>query len=131
MPHPAKYEYRGVMYTVAQLSKISGVSEGIMRKRLRTGWCVEDAVEIRYEPRYKVVDESLRGKTLLVYFAMPLASVVSEMQPILHKPYIAVPRNNQERSHRNKDYYVIQLDNGKPLIVYPHEFEVIRAAEGE
>lgn len=46
-------EYRGGVYTVAELSRISGVRQNTLLYRLRRGWTVEDAVTRPLQQRRK------------------------------------------------------------------------------
>lgn len=40
------YEYNGKLYSVKELSKISGISEKTLYKRLKRGWNISETVEI-------------------------------------------------------------------------------------
>ena len=53
-------EYKGEKYTIAELSRLSGKSQGVIRTRIKKfGYSVEDAVE---QPLYKIKGERTSGK---------------------------------------------------------------------
>lgn len=127
----AKYCYNGEYYTVADLSRLTGLSISSLYNRLKSGWNVEDAVETPVEECCtQTLEERWRGKTLSILFHEPIPEVFSEMQPMLEKVYIAIPSiHNGGKEHGGKQHFVITLDNGKPLIVYPGEFEIVGEVE--
>ena len=122
------YVYRGNEYSMTGLVELSGLSEGILYRRInKEKWSVEDAVETPKSHRqHHHLEPGLGGKRLVVTFVRPIASVIECMQPRLHKEYVAEPSSCSSPASRTKIYYVITLDNGKPLIVYPDEFAVVR-----
>lgn len=42
-----KYEYKGVLYTINELSEMSGISPPAIRWRLRDGYSLEEALQIK------------------------------------------------------------------------------------
>ena len=121
------YNYRGTEYSMAGLVELSGLSEGILYRRIRKeGWSVETAVETPRVHRCQHLEPRWKGKPLIVMFNEPVLSVFSWMQPILHKEYLAKPFDGTLPAGSAKAYYIITLDSGKPLIVYPNEFVVVR-----
>lgn len=122
-----EYLYRGKNYTVAELSKLRGLSMSVIHNRLKSGWSVEKAVETPYDGSSPMaIEERWRGKKLRIVFHRPISEVFQHMQPTLGKEYAAIPCIHATgKSGGCKMNYVITLENGKPLIVYPGEFEII------
>ena len=75
-----------------------------------------------------MVDKKWDGKTLEVVFRKRVP-VFQHMQPSLGKVYIAEPGvNNTSLRGGCKQHFLITLESGNKLIVYPDEFEVIGEA---
>lgn len=69
--------------------------------------------------------EQREARYFRVRFRRPIAAVNSDMQPKVMKEYImkAVGSLNAQ------PVYIVPLENGRPLIVYKDEFEVLSLAE--
>ena len=128
MSSPKKYWYMDKQYTLQELSEIGNISISALRTRIKLGWDIEEAVTKPLEEKYATVDPQWRGKPLIVMFTSPLSSVKQNMQPRMNKEYIARPNQSRVSSGRSREYFIINLENGLPLIVYPKEFEVLREA---
>lgn len=125
-----QYCYKGEYYGIAELSRMSGKSPSLIRGRLMRGWSIEDAVDMPEAGTENQVAECWRGKRLCVVFRESLVNVFPAMQPVLGVTYTANPgQKSEKRKSGYKEYFVIMLENGKPLIVYPGEFEIIGEAE--
>lgn len=125
-----QYCYKGEYYGIAELSRMSGKSAYLIRERLMRGWSAEDAVDIPETGAESQVAECWRGKVLQIMFHESVHGVVSHMQPALETIYTAIPGVGQTRKRGgSKEYYIIKLTGGRPLIVYPGEFEIIGEAE--
>lgn len=125
-----QYYYNGSYYTGAALARLGGLSKDVVYERLKNGWPVEYVVETPSE-KAVMVEEKWLGKTLEVKFLKHIPAVFADMQPTLGKVYVAVPGGHVKKyTGKHKQHFLITLDNGKPLVVYPDEFEVIRAVEG-
>lgn len=117
--------YNGVEYTLAELANISHLHRDTILNRLSKGVSIEEALEmppgqLPYHNREDI------GKTIPIVFQQPLPSVYGAMQPVLGKQYMATIHGRQTGSNNLcKVFYIIQLENGKPLITYPGEFRVI------
>ena len=127
------YCYKGKYYGILELCQMSGKSASLIYSRLKRGWGVEEAVDTPIEETSEVVAEYWRGKVLRIMFHESVKGVVPHMQPSLETIYTALPGVNQTRKRGgSKEYYIIKLACGSPLIVYPGEFEILgEAAEGD
>jgi len=122
------YEYNGDYYTIPQLVNMSNnLKADTIRSRIKEGWDIGLAITV---PNREVeLDPKWRGKSLMIIFSEPIPSVFASMQPCLNKTYIAQPATPTHTYERSKPYYIITLENGKPLIVYPNEFQIIAEAK--
>lgn len=75
-----------------------------------------------------IIDEKWIGKALRIAFNNVIPTLFPEMQPSIGQEYVARPGNNPTQN-RKKDFFIIALESGKPLIVYPDEFEILGVAE--
>ena len=79
----------------------------------------------------KVIDsfppEMYANGNINICFLNHIPGFFERMQPVIGKVYSAKPHYRQDKL-KAKLYFIIRLDNGKPLIVYPGEFKWI---EGE
>lgn len=121
-----KYFYQGHYYTGEKLAQLSGLSVRCVYDRLRAGWSVEDVLKNGQVGSMAVLEEKWRGKILEVKFHKYIPSVFAKMQPVLGKSYVATPSQRPKKGTSHyRSFFCITLDNGKPLIVYPNEFEII------
>lgn len=120
MASPERYLYKGRKYTAHELAQISGLPIEQIRKRIAKGWTVEATVEIQIETPTTITKEMI-GKQFHVKFHTPVPSVLPNMQPILDKDYIATAYGVHSTKPNSKAYFIITLENGKRLIVYPEE----------
>lgn len=125
------YGYNGGTYTIPELARLSGIPYSTIYARLQDGFSIEEAVSPglkRCDARGPVVDKKWDGKTLEVVFHKRVP-VFQHMQPSLEKVYIAEPGvNNASPRRRCRQHFLITLESGNKLIVYPNEFEVIGEA---
>lgn len=119
------FEYQGKETTVAELSQMSGVPAAKIHNRLNYGWPVEAAIS---EPnkqggpaRMPLLPEFENGNIVEVVFRQPVG-VYTHMRPKLNKRYIVTAHTGLKNSSPT---YTITLENGKILIVYPYEFEIV------
>lgn len=118
--------YRGQRYTMAKLALHTGVPYDTLRTRLNAGWSAEDAVSHPMPKKEETsIPAELKGKELIVSFAETLPSVYAQMQPLMGKQYVARPCISSHPTSKIRLSYIITLENGKPLIVYPDEFTII------
>lgn len=125
MPKAKQYEYNGEMVTVAELAEITKIPISAVRRRLCDGWSVEKVINTPYCEIPSTVDASLIGKPLQVIFRQPIPNVIKDMQPLLDTVYTTTPLQGARTKNFTKQYCVIYLENGKPLIVYPSDFEIV------
>lgn len=123
-----RYWYMGKQYTLQELAKIGNISVSALRTRIKLNWDIEEAVNRPIEEKCATVEPQWKGKRLVVMFTSPLSSVKQDMQPSMNREYIAIPCQCGVSRGRSKEYFIINLENGKPLIVYPKEFEILREA---
>lgn len=120
-----KYFYNGTYHSVSSLERLSGISRTTLTDRLQSGWPVELA--IMTPPQKNQVNdlppEMYKEGNIDIVFTEPIPGVFKEMQPTLNKVYAAEPHCPGHKQLKSKLYYIITLDNGKPLIVYPNEFK--------
>lgn len=125
------FEYQGEEVTVAQLSRMSGVPAATIHNRLNYGWSVEAAISTSHKQgdsvRMPLLPEFEDGNIVEVVFRQPVG-VYSHMRPKLNKRYIATAHTSL---HNASPTYTITLENGKLLIVYPDEFEIVRVTHRE
>jgi hypothetical protein len=124
---PRQYHYyQGEYRTIHQLAKSAMVSEPILRKRLKEGWDLEDAMMLPTGRCGIDVDPALIGKTLKIVFQETIPSVFECMQPKLNTPYLAKLQKGRRSIYKARPYCIIHLERGKPLIVYPEEFQILQ-----
>ena len=120
------YFYNGEYMTISQLMEHSqGISENQVRARLRNGWNVEAALAPILDENF--LDPKWDGKDLIVIFRKHIPDVFSRMQPVLNKPYKA-QCNIPYHKASSKQFFVITLESGRKLIVYPRDFEILGEA---
>lgn len=120
------YPFRGEMCSIGIIARKAGVSVRYLKSQLENGIMPEEAVALALEERQRcTIDPKWKGKALEVVFREPLSSVKKDMQPRLNTKYIATPGRPTTGTTSVRPNYLIRLENGKPLIVYPGEFEVI------
>ena len=125
-----QYFYNGKNYDISGICQISGKTEAIVRKRLKSGWSIEEIVETPIAETAVAIEECWRGKKLNVVFLQPILNVFAYMQPTLGKPYVALPSlHSTGHCGGCRQYFIVTLENGKPLIVYPREFEIVGEVE--
>lgn len=118
--------YKGVEYTISELASISHLHRDTILNRLNKGVSIEEALEMPpgQLPHHNREDI---GKSIPIVFSQPLPSVRGTMQPVLGKQYIATIHGRHSGSNNLcKVFYIVQLENGKPLITYPGEFRIVR-----
>ena len=123
-----RYEYQGKLYTLTELTKMSDLCRDTIMKRLRNGWPVEKAIHTppgREKPEHTAAD---LGKIVPIVFRS-LPPVTQDMQPILGKQYMATVCGSARKSSVCRIFYKLKLDNGKVLITYPGEFEMLDKAK--
>ena len=120
------YVYKGAACSLSALCRISGLSRHCIENRLNSGWTVEQAVSTpANEPLFPFQDE-YKDKILDVKFSKRIPGVFLSMQPELGVTYTATPHGRDDRYKRpSRLYYIIELGQRKPLIVYPGEFQVL------
>ena len=123
-----KYFYNGEEHTLTSLVKLSGLSREALKKRLNSGWDVNTAVEtpVRVTMAKEYPREMYANGDITICFTEAISHVFAHMQPKLNTPYKATPHQPCGKNLKGKLYYIIHLENGKPLIVYPTEFLWIR-----
>lgn len=121
--------YNGAPHTVSELAALSGLPQRVIYQRLREGWSIEKIVETPYGESDDKEWERWRNKTLNICFVEPVPVVRPDMQPTLGKVYVASPGVGNRKIKCSKDFFIIALENGKPLVVYPNEFEILGEAE--
>ena len=123
------FEYQGKKVTVAELSRMSGVPAATIHNRLNYGWSIEAAISAPHKQggsvRMPLLPEFENGNIVEVVFRQPVG-VYSHMRPKLNKRYIVTAHTSL---HNASPTYTITLENGKLLIVYPDEFEIVRVMQ--
>lgn len=124
------YLYNGEQHTLTSLQKLSSVSRRTLSDRLANGWDVEKAVNTpRQNEAHKTCPpEMYANGNIDIIFEKHIPGVFMEMQPVLDKVYSAEPHRTFSSSKKSKLYYIIKLEDGKPLIVYPEEFQWVKPA---
>lgn len=124
------YFYNGEQHTLTSLQKLSSVSCRTLSDRLANGWDVEKAVTTprQNEARNGCPPEMYENGNIDIVFEKHIPGVFMEMQPVLDRIYSAEPHRAIGHSMKSKLYYIIKLDGGKPLIVYPEEFQWVKPA---
>ena len=122
-----KYTYNGKQYTSEELSQLDSCQVPLLtlQGRIKAGWDIDRAVETplchtAYEK------QPISTDVIDVMFTSHIAAVLPDMQPELYKPYKAeVGLWNRPAPDKKPNYFIIKLNNGKPLIVYENEFQKI------
>ena len=117
-------EYQGQLVTLNDLSAMYGVPVTCINNRLRNGWDIEVAIREPVSPTKQLKplpDMFADGKTVEVVFREHIPGVFSHMQPKLMKRYRLIALQSMCKD----PIYTIELENGKTLIVYPEEFEIV------
>lgn len=127
MSNVKKWKLNDTYYTTSELVKISGLPKSALASRLRNGWDVEPAITTPLSKKTigTASPQLFAQGNVDVKFLTPVPGVFQEMQPKLNQIYAATPYCTSSQKLKAKLYYIITLDNGKPLIVYPGEFEII------
>lgn len=130
MSNVKKWELNGTFYTTNQLVEMSEVDKSTLSKRLRDGWDVDTAIHtpVQLHKVCPAAPKLYSQGSIDVVFTEYIPGVFREMQPVLNKVYAAEPHCASSHKHKAKLYYIITLDNGKPLIVYPGEFKQVNAS---
>lgn len=123
------YECDGGLVTVAEMAELTGLSETGVRNRLKRGWTAKEIVS---KPSTRSRAKDQLGDSMVepieIMFERHINGVYASMQPKIGKVYEAYPNKEQYEYHQ-RAFYIIMLDNGKPLIVYPNEFEIAEKAK--
>lgn len=124
------YLYEGKYYGVSELSEMTGLTTSAIYKRLKNGWDFGGILTEAVDDATNTVEEQWQGKALRIVFRNPIPEVFDGMQPVIGRIYNAFPNpNSTGHSGGCRQHFLIKLDNGKPLIVYPGEFEIIGEVE--
>ena len=98
----------------------------VQKRKMKNGW--EIRTDGKKPNEAKIINafppELYAKGNVDIYFTEHISGVFAEMQPVLRKIYEAEPHYRQGKE-KAKLYYIIKLDNGKPLIVYPGEFNLV------
>lgn len=121
----ARYFYSGEKYSLRELSEMSGIGMNPLAMRLRRGWSVEKAVETPVAEPLGANSGIPKPNMVWICFDVPIGGVFESMQPKLHTPYLAEKSASVRKQCRFREYYIIRLENGKPLIVYSGEFRFL------
>ncbi len=119
------YLYENEYCTLAEIAQKANLDFEKFRNRVYEGWDVEAAIADQLEETPQLAPE-WEGLNLVVRFPKILP-VNSDKQPKCDQEYVAWIQGTTIRSGKAKRFYIIQLSDSTPLIVYPTEFEVIRA----
>lgn len=124
------YMYQGKAYNIHQLAEETGISEGILSSRI-SDYVPADTVipQIQKEQQQKEALKNMVGKPLVIVFRRALSSVFPDKQPKLNTQYVAMPQRKIPKVLNCRMFYIVTLDDGSPLIVYPEEFEIIGEAD--
>lgn len=130
MSNVKKWTLNGSSYTTDELVALSGKPYSVISSRLRDGWEVEAAVTTPVKSNIITYDaaEMYGHGAVQIRFTEHIPGVFQEMQPTLNKIYSAEPYCAASTKQKAKLYYIITLENKKPLIVYPGEFEWLGSA---
>ena len=115
------YEYQGEMYTLQDFSEMYGVPVRTIAHRLYSGWKLEKAIMPQKRPKKgetELPQEFANGNIVKAIFPEPLSSVFAHLQPKRNKEYVVEARE----CYRAAPCYLITLESGTRLIVYPDEF---------
>jgi len=127
---PLGLEYNGEKISVQKLADMIGRSSATVHKRIKDGWTVENIID-EYCNQKEIVDLRPFGKFLQIVFLEPIYSVFASMQPRLGKAYTAELHCLPDKFGHTRQFAVVNLENGKPLIVYPGEFQILGAYQEE
>jgi hypothetical protein len=123
------YFYEGDYYTLSEIAKKAGVDYDKFRNRIYNGWDIEQAIAGQLEEQPQLAPE-WEGLNLVVRFPNKLP-VDHTKQPSPQKEYVAWLQGSTICTGHTKPFYIVQLNATTPLIVYPTEFEVIRAHQNQ
>lgn len=125
MSNVKKWELYGTSFNADELASLSGLPPSVIAARLRDGWDVDAAVTTPVKQNLICQDAAKMYAcgTANIRFTEHISGVFQEMQPTLNKIYIAEPYCAGNNKQKAKIYFIITLENGKKLIVYPGEFE--------
>ena len=118
------YEYHGISYTLNELARMSHIHRDTILRRLDWGMTVEEALDQPNSRSLPMLSRSDIGKHVPIVFNT-FVPVKQEMQPILGKQYIAKICGSPHDSQQCRVFYLVELENGKPLITYPGEFDIV------
>ena len=121
------YQFNGVEYTMTDLTRMSHLRRETIQRRLNHGMSLEAALGFA-DGALPMLSKKDVGKQVHIKFTVPIP-VTTEKQPVLGKEYIATNCGSTRETNLCKIFYIVQLDNGKKLITYPGEFEIISSAE--
>lgn len=121
------YEYRGRECTITELSQIAHLHRDTIRRRLDQGLTIEQILDEALRPKEFALNKEDIGKKVPIVFTEPLP-VYDSMQPILGKRYIATICGQSGDVATSRIFFLIVLDNGKKLITYPGEFELVETS---
>lgn len=119
------YEYRGREYSLTELVKMSNFCRETIAKRLDMGWTVEEALTTPAGKSMQIHTINDLGKHIPIVFHIR-PPVYRDLQPVLGKQYIAKICGSSRRDASCRFFYTLKLDNGKTLITYPGEFEILK-----
>lgn len=120
------YEYHGAEYSITRLSKMAHLHRDTIRRRLERGLTIEEILEPVSSDRITSFGRQDIGKQIPIIFTEELP-VFDSMQPILGKQYMAtICGQAADSSSSSKLFFLIELSNGKKLITYPGEFELVQ-----
>lgn len=123
------YLYENDYYTLAEIAKMAGIDYNKFRNRIYEGWDIETAITEQLEEKPQLAPE-WEGLNLVVQFPNKLP-VDHAKQPNPKQEYVAWLQGSTISTGRAKPFYIVQLNASTPLIVYPTEFEVIRAHQNQ
>lgn len=115
--------YHGQPIHFRDVAKKNGVAVSTIYRRRRAGWSDERIVETPQYCGREPKEKEIVTETVEVLFREPIGNVFESMQPKLNQVYVAV--RTAEVGSGDRPFYIITLDSGKRLIVYPEEFTKI------
>lgn len=123
-PVQRKYSYRGELHTARRISNFSNVPLDILLKYLPECDTGDEAI-IRAREEISGHKITTEPKYITIVFRKYIEGVKASMQPQLNTEYTATPQRCPAEVMPQNEYFIISLENGRPLIVYPREFEVV------
>lgn len=122
------YEYQGCEYSITRLSKMAHLHRDTIVRRLERGVTLDDILNTAGVDEIIHFNSEDIGKQIPIVFTEQLP-VFESMQPVLGKQYMATicghPANGP---YASKFFFLIELGNGKKLITYPGEFELVETS---